>query len=96
VVRSAAKAKPLEARWGCRTHRTIEELVAAEGGAGSHTLQFVVVCVPAAANAELLLRVAELGVPVLSQTPPAETVADLVMLHEQLTDKGAKIQVAEQ
>lgn len=96
VVRNPDKALPLEERWGCKTYRTVAELVEAEGGAGSPTLQFVVVCVPASANAAMLLELAALGVPALSQTPAAQTVEDLEMLHEQLTMKGAKVQVAEQ
>ena len=53
------------------------------------------VCVPSAANSTILIQLAALGVPALSQTPPAETVEDLSMLYE-LTTQGAKVQVAEQ
>ena len=94
--RNAEKAAPLEEQWGVTTHRTVEELVQAEGGPGSETLQFILVCVSSDANAAMLEQVASLGIPVLSQTPPAETLEDLTSMYQSLSAMGAKVQVCEQ
>ena len=71
------------------TYRTLDALVAATPAA---SLEFVLVCVSGDANAPMLLRLAELGVPALSQTAlaPGQTVEELVDLYGQLKD--AKVQ----
>ena len=48
------------------------------------------------ANAAMLEQVASLGIPVLSQTPPAETLEDLTSMYQSLSAMGAKVQVCEQ
>ena len=59
-------------------------------------LEFVLVCVSGDANAPMLLELAELGIPSLSQTAlaPGQTVEELTELWGHLKD--AKVQVAEQ
>jgi len=89
LVRDPDKAKAFSARWGVPTCGTLDELLASDQGS------FVVTSVPVKANAGLLRELAERGVPALSETPPAPDVADMVELHE-LTERGARIQVAEQ
>jgi hypothetical protein len=56
---------------------------------------FMVTSVPWAANPKLIWQLAKLNLPVLSETPPATTVAEMRDLWL-LIKQGAKIQVAEQ
>lgn len=56
---------------------------------------FVVTSVPWNVNPGAIKELADLGMPVLSETPPATTVDEMVELWR-LTQSGAKIQVAEQ
>ena len=89
VVRDGEKGAAIEAQWGLTTFRTVDELLS------KCDVDFVVVCVSSKANAEVLRDVAERGVPALAETPPGMTVEELTALHE-LTEQGAKVQVAEQ
>lgn len=89
VVRDPAKARDQERRWGVKTYRSLEDLLAA-----SDPL-FVVVSVPWEAAPGMLEELAGRQVPALCETPPAPDVERLVELHR-LVEKGAKIQVAEQ
>lgn len=57
--------------------------------------QFVVTCIPREVNVFIIKELAQRGVPVFSETPPAPTIEGLIELFE-LTQQGAKIQVAEQ
>ncbi|MGJ9384316.1 Gfo/Idh/MocA family oxidoreductase [Salipaludibacillus sp. CF4.18] len=90
VVRNEAKGKTLEQQWNIRTYRTLLELLEEE------TPDFVVVSVNPEACANYLLQLAELQLPALAETPPAPDLEGLILLHENLTTKGAKVQVAEQ
>lgn len=89
VVRDEGKGKQLEEQWGIRTLRTVEELLAADRPA------FVVVSVPRAVCPAIIQQLAESGVPVLTETPPASDLEGLIRLHS-LVKAGALIQVAEQ
>jgi predicted dehydrogenase len=89
VVRSLEKAAPVAREFGVDLFTSIEEMVEK-----SQPL-FVVSCVPWEVNPGVLKRLAELGVPVLSETPPATTVEEMVELWR-LVEGGANIQVAEQ
>ena len=93
VVRRAEAGLVLEEQYGVRTFRTVDELVAA---CPREQLEFVLVCVSGDANAPMLLKLAELGIPSLSQTAlaPGQTVEELTELYECLKD--ARVQVAEQ
>lgn len=57
---------------------------------------FMVVSVSPSVCGEYLIRLHELGIPALTETPPATDLASLQKLHDQLTSKGARVQVAEQ
>jgi predicted dehydrogenase len=89
MVRDGAKGQALEARWGVHTYRTLDELLEAGG------LDFVVVSVPWPVTPVMLRELARRGMPALSETPPAPDLEGLIALHE-LTEQGARIQVAEQ
>lgn len=90
VVRNADKGKEMEQLWQVPTYRTLEELLANEQP------QFVVLSVSPAAAIDYMLELAERGIPVLAETPPAPDMDGLLFLHERLTKKGANIQIAEQ
>ena len=89
VVRNPEKAQALEATWGVKTYPHIDQLL------NEQKPSFVLVCVAKPAAFGLTRDLAEQGIPVLSETPPAENLADLAVL-DKLTRSGAKIQVAEQ
>lgn len=56
---------------------------------------YVITSVPWAPNPGVIQALVARGMPVLSETPPAPSVAEMIELC-QLVEKGAKIQVAEQ
>ncbi len=89
VARDPAKGEKLERRWRVPTFRTMQEL-AARGDS-----DFLVVCVAAKANAQVLEAAAGLGLPLLAETPPGQTLEELRALHR-LTEQGARVQVSEQ
>ena len=88
LIRDAEKGATLENEWGVKTHRTLDGALAAKP-------TFVVTSVPWDVNPELLRELTERGVPALSETPPAPDLDALIALHD-LTEKGARIQIAEQ
>ncbi|WP_248927464.1 Gfo/Idh/MocA family protein [Paenibacillus hamazuiensis] len=89
VVRDAEKGRVFQETWGVRAFRTVDELLRAAEPA------FMVVSVPWAACPDMIRLLAERGVPVLSETPPAPDLAGLLSLVP-LMERGAKVQVAEQ
>ncbi|MEO8205313.1 MAG: Gfo/Idh/MocA family oxidoreductase [Chthoniobacterales bacterium] len=89
VVRNATKREHLAAHWDVPVFATAEELLAATKPA------FVITSVEWEANLPLLEFFADRDVPVLSETPIAPTLSDLLAAFA-LVQKGAKIQVAEQ
>jgi predicted dehydrogenase len=89
LVRDAAKGRALEESFGVRTHRTLDELIAA-GPA-----DFVIVCV-GGDPAPMIEAVAERGLPVLAETPPSRDEAPLRRLNERARAGGWRIQIAEQ
>ncbi|QUL56371.1 Gfo/Idh/MocA family oxidoreductase [Paenibacillus tritici] len=90
VVRDLAKGKAMEAAWGVQTYRSLEELLRNEDP------DFVVVSVSGQASLDYLYRLASLGLPALTETPPASGLEELEQLHKEVTRHGAWIQVAEQ
>lgn len=89
VIRDPGKAEAFERRWGITAHADVESLT----GAGGYA--FVVVSVPRQAAPEIVLQLARRDIPVLCETPPAESLERLEALHRELP-AGAKVQVAEQ
>lgn len=90
VVRNEDKGIELQEKWGVPTFRTIDEMLTHERP------DFAVVSVGPRVCADILLQLAEEGVPVLSETPPAADLDGLLTLYEKMTALGAKVQVAEQ
>ncbi|WP_068785822.1 Gfo/Idh/MocA family protein [Paenibacillus phocaensis] len=90
VVRDEAKALMMERQWGVRTYRSVEALLQQE------QQDFIVLSVSGTEMLPYLLQLAETGIPVLSETPPAADLAGLELLHSRLGGSSAPIQVAEQ
>jgi len=90
MVRDEEKRRSMEERWRVPAFRTLEEMLERE------LPDFVVVSVSGGACPAYLLRLAELGIPALAETPPATDLDGLIELHERLTMRGARVQVAEQ
>lgn len=89
VVRDEEKGQVIEQEWKVRTYRTLEELLDKE------QQDFAVLSVARSVAPDFLFELAERGIPVLTETPPASDLDGLLKLHE-LTLRGARIQVAEQ
>ena len=89
TVRDAAKGQALEAAWKVPAYRDLDGLLAAQKPA------FVLVSVPQPVAPGIIAEVAARSVPVLTETPPAQTREGLLELWK-LVDGGARIQVAEQ
>ncbi|OBZ08705.1 Gfo/Idh/MocA family protein [Bacillus sp. FJAT-26390] len=90
LVRDEEKGRALEAKWGIRTVRNMEQFI--EEAAN---MSFTVVSVPRTAVPDMLRELAEHRIPVLAETPPAADLAALDALYGSLP-QGAKVQVAEQ
>jgi hypothetical protein len=90
VVRQAEKGLAMEEEWGIPSYRTVEELLA------QGRLDFIVVSAGKGAASEILPDLAERGIPVLLETPPASDLSGLHQVYEQLILPGARVQVAEQ
>ncbi|MCS7462943.1 Gfo/Idh/MocA family oxidoreductase [Paenibacillus doosanensis] len=90
VVRDEAKGQAMQRQWGTNVYPSLEKLLERERP------DFVVVSVSRSASPDYLLRLAELSIPALAETPPAPDLEGLLELHERLTLRGARVQVAEQ
>ena len=88
-VRDPVKGKAYADRWRLPVVNTLPELLEREG------MEFVLVSVSQPGAAEVIASVAATGMPVLTETPPGQTVAELERLTA-LTRNGAHIEVAEQ
>lgn len=89
VGRSPDKAAAIASRFNVPLFASVEEMVRISNPA------FVVTSVPWGTNPGMLKLLASLGMPALSETPPATSVEEMEELIA-LVRKGAKIQVAEQ
>jgi len=89
VTRSAGAAERVAKRWSVPTHRSIEDLRRAGGG------DFVIAAVPWPAMPVVIRELADAGLHVLSETPPAP---DLDGLRSLWSDVGRSrlVQVSEQ
>ncbi|WP_079910921.1 Gfo/Idh/MocA family protein [Paenibacillus sp. 32352] len=90
VVRDEEKRRDLEKSYGVKGYATLEELLRSE------TPSFVVVSVSWASCPDILKQLAELGIPALSETPPAPDLDALIDLNSTLHRLDARVQVAEQ
>ena len=89
VGRDAARAAEVAGRFGVPVFASIETLVK------TGQPQFVVTSVKRGANVGVMAELVRLDMPILSETPPAETVDELQEVWA-LAQQGARIQVAEQ
>jgi len=97
VTRSAERGAEVERLWGVPTVRTIEELVTgALPGAGRSPdrPELVVVSVPWPVTPDVTRELVELGIPVLTETPPAPDADGLRSLWADVGSSGL-VQVAE-
>lgn len=90
AVRQAEHRDDLSARFGVRCYPSAEELL------DQASMQFVVVSVPHAAAADMVVLAAEAGVPALCETSLAGTLDYLTDLWERCQARKAKVQIAEQ
>jgi hypothetical protein len=88
--RSRASAESLASRWKLPAFGDARDLVR------STSPDFLFVSVKGDATAAVLRGLMELGLPLLVETPPAQSLADLEALWREAEDRGARIQVAEQ
>ena len=89
LTRNPQRGAALTQQWDVPTVATLPELLAYDA------MQFVVVSVSQASAPAVIRAVVEHGWPVLTETPPAPSLAELAALHA-LVAQGARIQVAEQ
>jgi len=89
VTRDPSAAADYIAPFGVPLYTTSEDLVSAQSP------DFVVTSLPWGINPSAIRTLADLGMPVLSETPPATSIDEMIELWK-LTQNGAKIQVAEQ
>ncbi|MEC0227676.1 Gfo/Idh/MocA family protein [Paenibacillus alba] len=90
LIRNEERAREIEDEWGVKTYRDMESF------ASSGPLTFAVVSVTREAAPECILQLAERGIPVLTETPPAKDIPDMISMHESLRKLQGRIQVAEQ
>ena len=89
AARRPQRAVVLVSEYGVPLYRSLSEMIAAQAP------DFVVTSVSLAANPHIVRQLVEQDMPVLSETPPAGTVAEMRALWA-LQEQGARIQVAEQ
>jgi len=89
VTHSEASGKKIEEKFAIPTFRTIDDLIQAA------KIDFAVVAVPWKIAPERTKELVEKDIPVLTETPPASDLETLIEINK-LTERGAKIQVAEQ
>lgn len=91
VSRSEARRTQAARKWGVPVFATLDGMLrsAAPG--------FVVLSVPRSAAPELIVQCVAQGVPVLTETPPAAGLAEMLQLHGAVAARrDARVQVAEQ
>jgi len=89
VSRSAETRAGIESRWGVPGFADLDAMLAATRP------EFVVLSIPRAVVPEHIERLVELGVPVLTETPPAIDVESAEQLYRRVAGRGV-VQVAEQ
>ena len=89
AARTPEHAAKLVAEFDVPLYGSLSEMVEAESPG------FVVTSVSWPANPDVVRQLVELGLPVLSETPPAVTLEEMQQMWS-LVEQGARIQVAEQ
>lgn len=90
VTRSEDSGRRINRKWHVPAFASIEDLLE------KASPEFVVVSVPRTVAPDAIQRLAELNVPVLTETPPGLDLEALTHLHSLLLKNKAIIQVAEQ
>jgi len=88
-IRSTEKRTIFSQKWSVPGYDAIDKMIS------DTKPEFIVVSVPRPAVYSILKILAEKKIPVLTETPPADTLAELIELNN-LVKTGARIQVAEQ
>src|SRR6266567_7071766 len=89
-VRDEAKGRAIEEKWHIQTYRTLEELLQAS------ERDFMLVSLGRSVTPSFIQQLVEQGVPVLTETPPAQDLEALLDLYDYVKKHNAKIQIAEQ
>jgi len=90
VVRDPDRRRAVEAEWRVPCFASTAELLRAVRPS------YAIACVSQPAMPEACLELAEHGLPLLMETPPATDIDALISLYRALTDGDARVQVAEQ
>lgn len=90
VARTQEKGRLIEKEWGVQTYRTFEEAL------GKSEPNCVITSAPWEANPVVTMKAVEVGLPVLSETPPAPDTPSLINLYQKVRDAHGRVQVAEQ
>ncbi|TCT17076.1 putative dehydrogenase [Natranaerovirga pectinivora] len=89
VTRSEENKIKIGNKWNVNVYHTIEELLE------EHKPEFVITAVAKKAGTEVILDLTSKNIPVLAETPPGNTIEDLIRLHNNI-NVNSKIQIAEQ
>lgn len=89
VTRDINRAKDWAASFGVNLYSSVDDML-------NDKPLFVVTSLPWDVNPEIVHMLADKGIPVLSETPPATTITELEHLFRHVAEGGAKIAVAEQ
>ncbi len=90
VARNETRRQEVESDWGVPCFASIADLMS------KVRPSFVIASVSAETMPQVCLELAEDGIPILAETPPATDLEGLARLYEGLSKRGARIQVAEQ
>lgn len=89
LVRDPEKGRAFAVKWNVPTYRTLDELLS------KTSPKYAVVSVPWKVTPVMVEELANRGIPALAETPPAPDLEGLIAINK-LTERGAKVQVAEQ
>ena len=90
VARNETRGQEVESDWGVPCFTSVDKLMQRARPS------FVIASVSAEAMPQVCIELAEHGMPILAETPPATDLGGLVRLYETLSQGGARVQVAEQ
>lgn len=95
--RSTQRRETLAKQFGVATFDTFDALLAsATSSSAQARAMFVVTSVPRDVNPAMIRQAIVAGLPVLSETPPAGSIDEMIALWKDVTARGGKVQVAEQ
>jgi len=89
LLRDAAEAELLRQEFGVNTYLDFDDFLS------NGDMAFIVIAVASSVKCAFIRKVAERGIPILSETPPGTSMDELLALNGMLHD-GPKFQVAEQ